>query len=298
MNNRPAEGQRFRLVAAALLVASGQGCSNRGSVAVGGKCALDESCVTGVCLREARSVGGVAWSQGYCSGNCSKVECPAGRCAEFSDGRKYCLSTCSIPGDCRDGYVCAAGTCVPDCRWGWSCGNVLTCNVSTGECGVPATKPVGEPCTADAECLGGVCIPAQKQDAGTSWVGGSCSQACSLTEGCPAGSVCVTFEDGRSYCALECVDRTACRDGYVCSSAVSACLPDCGLGWSCGSTLVCNTSTGECVDPVVPDAGTVPIDATIGERDAGFSPGGPDAGGRGPGPGGPGGPGALIGIGR
>jgi len=179
------EGLRFSVVVAALLAAVGQGCSNRGSVPVGGKCALNESCLSGVCLREDRSARGVAWAQGYCSGNCSKVPCPGGLCVEFTDGLSYCLSTCSTARDCRDGYVCstAKGVCVPDCRFGWSCGSKLACNSGTGECSTEATKPVGDPCTLDAECLGGVCIPAQKQDAGTAWVGGSCSQRCSATQG-------------------------------------------------------------------------------------------------------------------
>jgi hypothetical protein len=32
----------------------------------------------------------------------------------------------------------------------------------------------------------------------------------------------------------------------VCATAVSVCLPDCRKNWSCGSTLTCNQSSGNC----------------------------------------------------
>jgi hypothetical protein len=113
------------------------------------------------------------------------------------------------------------------------------------------------------------------------WTSGSCSLACPTSSECPANSLCVTMEDGSAYCASACTAGTDCRGGYVCASAVGACLPDCRLGWSCGSTLVCGES-GACVVPLAGDAGVAP-DAAFATPDASMRGG--DAGGRGPGPG-------------
>jgi hypothetical protein len=77
----------------------------------------------------------------------------------------------------------------------------------------------------------------------------------------------------------------------VCSAAVGACLPDCRLGWSCGTTLLCDAATGTCLYPTLPDAGVdggVPASPDAGEDGAGVEAGMRPEGG-GPGPGGPGG---------
>jgi hypothetical protein len=52
-----------------------------------------------------------------------------------------------------------------------------------------------------------------------------------------------------------CAQGSDCRGGYVCSDAVAGCLPDCRLGFSCGTTLTCEQATGRCVVPV----GTTPV---------------------------------------
>lgn len=267
---------------AVLFVVCASACANRGSVSVGGQCRRDESCITGVCLREVRSAGAVSWLAGYCSGHCSTENaCPEGSCVFLADGLQYCLSHCEGATDCRDGYVCSKSisACVPDCRLGWNC-DTLTCG-ATGECELAATKPVGAACALNAECLSGLCIPEQKQDAGVAWTSGSCSLECPTRTECPTSSTCVPLEDGSSYCASVCAADTDCRSGYVCAVAVGACLPDCRLGWSCGATLVCSAS-GECLDPLAGDAG-VPSDAASGAADGQTR--GSDAGGRGPGPG-------------
>jgi hypothetical protein len=296
MGHRAIDHTQPFILAAALFITAGQACSNRGEVAVGGKCRLDESCVTGVCLPEARSAAGVSWSQGYCSGKCSqdgRPACPQGRCVALNDGLEYCLSTCSSTPDCRDGYVCseAVAACVPDCRLGWDCGR-LACNARTGECGVAAAKPVGAACEWNAECLSGLCIAEQREDAGVAWTAGSCSLECTTAQ-CPANSTCVGLEDGSSYCVSNCTADMDCREGYVCSSLAAACLPDCRLGWPCGTTLACDGDSGACVASAPPDAGLASADAALPVGDAQTPWRGTDAGGRGPGPG-PGGVWSLL----
>jgi hypothetical protein len=197
--------------------------------------------------------------------------------------------------------VCSpdAKVCLPDCRLGWSCGDSLTCDSSSGACSAPKVTPqsVGSACTLNAGCQGGLCIPQTSTSSGTAWTEGTCTQDCASAT-CPSGSTCFTFVDGDARCLTACSPWSACRQGYVCSWDARVCLPDCRLGWSCGSTMVCDSSTGECENTVVPDAG-VRTDTRPANLDAGrdsvparspdaFTPGFGGFGGTG-GTGGPGG---------
>lgn len=253
---RRRQSPRMDLVGAIVLasVANG-GCSGRSHIAVGGPCKLDESCVTGVCLRESRQREQRQWQGGYCSGNCAKEECPSGSCLRLEDGRSYCVSSCSNAADCRDGYVCSTSVeaCLPDCRLGWSCGSTLTCNAETGMCDPPPVTPgpVGAPCTWNAECASDLCTPEEGPSGPTHWPDGACTSDCSSAS-CPNGSTCVHFESGQAFCSPSCTSSDTCRSNYVCS-AIGACLPDCRLGWSCGTALACNAKTGTCdLSPVTP----------------------------------------------
>ena len=96
---------------------------------------------------------------------------------------------------------------------------------------------MGGACQADESCVTGVCIP----EASAAWSGGYCSGDCASTA-CPQG-LCLVLADGLSYCVAECASDGDCRQDYICSAGVGACLPDCRLGWSCGSSLVCDMAT-------------------------------------------------------
>jgi hypothetical protein len=231
------------------------GCSGRSNVGIGGPCALDESCITGVCIRETRQAERRLWPGGYCSGNCANGQpCPSASCQRFEDGRSYCVSLCGEEGDCRAGYVCSTAiwACLPDCRSGWFCGSTLVCNEKTGTCDPPPVTPgpIGAPCTWNAECASSLCTPEQGASGPTYWTGGSCTLDCGKAS-CPSGSTCVTFASGGAFCSTSCVTTDDCRSNYVCSTAAGACLPDCRLGWPCGSTLVCNEKSGTCDPPPV-----------------------------------------------
>jgi hypothetical protein len=144
---------KTRRAAALLFLAA---CTDRGTIPVGGRCTIDESCTTGLCLRETKTESGQAWRGGYCSGLCETTPCPDAQCVAFADGHKYCTSECSDNGDCRSGYVCskAVSACLPDCGLGWSCGSALSCDQGTGECVTPdsvqPTVPLVETRTATA----------------------------------------------------------------------------------------------------------------------------------------------------
>jgi len=227
---------------------SATGACVPGTGAIGAACGVDGDCKSGLCSPEQAVASGKAWEGGYCTQACgSSLPCEdAASCLTYDDGSSYCAATCSASSDCRTSYVCSASAkvCLPDCRQGWSCGAVLTCDGATGNC-VGKMLPIGAPCAANLDCASALCTPAQSTSAGTAWSGGYCTALCSTSTPCPSPAACVVYADG-SACAAGCAVSTDCRAGYVCSPGVGACLPDCRQGWSCGSALVCDPTTGAC----------------------------------------------------
>jgi hypothetical protein len=121
----------------------------------------------------------------------------------------------------------------------------LVAALGLAACSANVTVPVGGACSLDDACATGFCI--RDTDAAgkrTPWSDGYCSGNCA-NNACPQGT-CLAMADGNSYCLASCSSDADCRLGYVCAKAVAACLPDCRNGWSCGTTLVCNTSNGNC----------------------------------------------------
>jgi hypothetical protein len=283
-----------------------------GTTPLGSPCTLNLDCASGLCIPEQSGTGSVAWSGGMCSQECTTTACPTGAsCVAMKDGSAYCAPACAGTVDCRAGYVCSAGVgaCLPDCRLGWSCGDTLVCDAATGGCTLAApdagTAPLGSTCTVNLECASGLCIPERGSTGTLAWTDGTCSQACSAAA-CPAGATCVPMEDGSAYCVSSCASSADCRTGYVCDIEVFGCLPDCRLGWSCGTRLVCDAASGSCVVPALSDAGADGGRTDGGRTDGGqgdtagrsgddvrgpgdtggFGPGGGDAGRGGGGPGG------------
>lgn len=112
-------------------------------------------------------------------------------------------------------------------------------------CASNATVPVGGACSLDDACSTGICFhDTDASGKSTPWTNGYCSGNCADAP-CPEG-ICLALADSNSYCVSTCTADSDCRAGYVCAQAVSACLPDCRKGWSCGSTLTCNPANGKC----------------------------------------------------
>ncbi len=96
----------------------------------------------------------------------------------------------------------------------------------------------GLPCEWNAQCVGGLCLPALVNGASTGWTDGTCTAPCVNHACASADEACLDLGIGGA-CLPKCGGRLACRSGYVCDSFAQACLPDCRAGWSCGSSLTC-----------------------------------------------------------
>jgi hypothetical protein len=220
-----------------------------GNQGIGGKCKLNTDCTSSLCTPEQSANSNVQWKDGYCTQVCdARTNCAdSATCLTYADGSSYCAAKCANASDCRDGYVCSAGTnvCLPDCRKGWNCGSTLVCDADTGACRGKMGK-VGAACSSAIDCASGLCTQSQVANAGAAWKDGYCTQKCDSETACKDSSVCITYADNSAYCAAACSGNTDCRDGYVCSAGLNACLPDCRKGWDCGSTLICDADTGNC----------------------------------------------------
>lgn len=214
---------------------------------VGQACASDLDCEGGVCLEASDEAGGA------CAAGCAAGECPGGQvCARLGENL-LCVAACDSTSPCEGGHVCSPplGGCVPDCRAGWSCGS-LSCDGDTGLCALPSAPPggtLGSPCESSTDCATLVCVREVEDGASTGWKGGMCVSPC-VDDACEDGGRCVVL-DGEALCLPACAG--GCRDGYVCSPPLDACLPDCRLGWDCGDGYVCGPA-GLCGVPHNPGA--------------------------------------------
>ncbi|MBX3246953.1 MAG: S1 family peptidase [Myxococcales bacterium] len=182
------------------------------------------------------------------------VECRSARCVDPGDGRRRCLAPCvGDAANCLAGEVCAA---VPG-----ACGSCVPAAIVAGRRGL------GEPCAANEECAGELCI----DDGGARY----CSRACN-GEACPdgfhcrggecirgpregVGGACIGNEDcetgvcatagERVWCTAFCSDAEPCPPGLTCTEVgegTSICTPDLGVvGETCDTNEEC--TSGVCV---------------------------------------------------
>jgi hypothetical protein len=82
--------------------------------------------------------------------NGQNPDCPfaSSTCVRIAPGnfREFCMSTCAVDGDCRDGYVCQTGICWPE----YKCATPKDCHPTDG---------LVEQCLGDrcAPCPQGIC---------------------------------------------------------------------------------------------------------------------------------------------
>lgn len=241
---------------AAALAALAAGCpapaapsaDDAGEPRVGARCDDARPCGAGTsCLHE--------FPDGYCTALCADAACPAGSRCDLRISPAICVAACAAQADCRAGYQCFLGGCVPACTDASSCG-VAGASCVAGRCeltdadggveGGLAPGAPGEPCSSDAACASGICLPPER--------GAVCSVPCtdplSCAAGVPFSAVCGALARGEGVEKL-CLpfDPAGVADGEPCASdddcqsrtcSAQVCIQgcdearDCPLGMECG----------------------------------------------------------------
>jgi len=89
--------------------------------------------------------------------------------------------------------------------------------------GGACTPKVGDGCARNADC-------GTQRICDTSMPGGYCTTTPCLRNDCADEAVCITFDDGQSYCMKHCGGNGDCRtgDGYTCIDDFGD-FPFCGI---------------------------------------------------------------------
>ncbi len=225
----------------------GAGASFEAGALLGVPCGSDIDCGGGLkCVRPTDDLGpdSGGWPNGVCTLNCTESgdECSGfgGVCLLVANSNGVCTERC-VAGDLAPGIVkchnrhdevcinevTALAICFPLCAGDGDCGS-RKCNISTGLCvDHPPTigAPLGSPCMADSECLGGFCIPLGATTAGV--CSGPCrlgnTQACGFRDGAidagPAMGACLFGPDNAGLgdlgaCAQLCDTTSDCNLKY------------------------------------------------------------------------------------
>jgi len=238
-----------------------------GAPVYGAACTAATGCGPGLsCLTE--------FPGGYCTSVCDGAACGTGGVCDRALAPNLCTDECTNRSDCREGYQCWRGGCVPACTDDLSCGMTgATC--SAGQCEgaecvdgsmcppgwdclagvcteVPDAGPVlladGQPCVMDPECQSGVCLPPAR--------GGVCSRACvdaldcsatvrfssscaPVTRGGAVGTYCIPFNGSGVAVGEVCAAATECQSSTcvegICTEACDA-TRDCTYGLECAAT--------------------------------------------------------------
>lgn len=238
-----------------------------GAPVYGAPCGGGASCGPGLtCLPD--------FPGGYCTADCSSAACGAGAVCDRGISPNLCTDACDDRTDCRDGYQCWRGGCLPACTDAASCGSTgATCMdgqcvgpecTDDGQCPPgygcdagtcverPDAGPVllgdGQPCAADAECTSGICLPPAR--------GGICSRACvdaitcagevpfsaacgPVTRGGAVGTYCIPFGGAGEAMGDPCATNADCAASTcVAGFCTEACddARDCAYGLECGAT--------------------------------------------------------------
>ncbi len=176
---------------------------------------------TGVC--------NLGMPDGMCVVPCDEATpCKKGQCIDFGSA-SYCLPSCNVNTDCRDGYTCWSGHCRPLASLGEFCEEVDDCL----------------PCALDRTCPDGELVDCRE---------GICTIACGNGINCPESTYCgystdsywcvpVDFDTGPGGPGDSCANNS-CADGYDCYSAYSGdvrafCTQSCTGRRDCPPDMTC-----------------------------------------------------------
>ncbi|HNS97245.1 MAG TPA: S8 family serine peptidase [Polyangiaceae bacterium] len=198
--------------------------------------------------------------RGACTYSCVDMPCPdgsmclVGRCAPYCNKDNPCPQSDTV---CTDEGL---GVCLRKCESSTDCPADEICDPVKGYCKLDTDGLPGSPCTSD-ECKGaqGLCL-----SEGMGFPDGYCTHACSVNAHCENKGKCIATMNG-SFCYKACSFDGDCRQHYVCEQAgprAGTCYKKCDKDSQCRGTepgwehIVCELSTGRCVDTEEPDAGT------------------------------------------
>ena len=257
--------------AALLAAALAAGCGDppapvgddAGAPIVGAACSASQPCGFGLtCLGD--------FPGGYCTVVCESASCPSGSICDRGIAPPLCTDACLTRTDCRDGYQCWRGGCIPGCSDASSCG-VEGASCEDGQCiGAECSDP--SMCPPGWDCLAGTCI--EVPDGGPVLLG--LGQACAMDADCGSG-ICLPPERG-GVCTLACADPLECSREVTFSAACGPatrggtvgtyCLPFTGTGAlngdPCASNDDCQSRT--CVASLCTEACNEPGDCTLGTQ--------------------------------
>jgi V8-like Glu-specific endopeptidase len=200
---------------------------------------------------DGRCVPGTAGTTPYDAPCTADTDCGTLACVDPGDGRRRCLAPCrGDAGGCVTGEACAAAA--------GACGACVPAEI------VGSTRGLGEPCTADTDCLSARCLTVGDLS--------YCSRPCTDSAVCgtgyrclpdglchrgaaePAGGPCLTNDDCAApavcaqrgadrWCTVTCAADTECPTGFACTAVggdLSVCAPSLGLlGAPCTANEQC-----------------------------------------------------------
>jgi hypothetical protein len=195
-----------------------------------------------------------------------------GGCRRYAAGTLCSAATCKTGTATKASFCDAAGQCpAPEIE---TCTPIIVCNAAGNACERTCTRD--DQCMIGTKCFAGKCgllDDGKTCDENNDCKSGACSdgvccnsacggndkndcQACSAKEGASKDGVCTlrsgrTCNDGNACTKVDlCVDSTL-APGSICQGTMPVI---CQAKDQCHSVGVCNTGTGVCTNPALPDA--------------------------------------------
>ncbi|MCD6498771.1 MAG: S8 family serine peptidase [Deltaproteobacteria bacterium] len=204
--------------------------------------------------------------KGLCTVPCTNTNCPGGSACVNG----YCSKECASNTECPDDFVCTndqLGICLPACTGDSDCGTGEHCDMTTHLCKLTTDGKIGSPCIESADCLNGTgfCLGSMM-----GFTNGYCTTSCNNDMDCGGDSNrCVLITEHGKFCYAGCSMDGDCRPSYVCEQSgprKGTCYKHCDKDEQCTGGdpnwdgIVCELSSGRCIDEREPDAG---VDAAV-----------------------------------